>query len=59
MTLDDLLGHGEQASRLGSKKPVERMIAWSSAGSAFAKCTGSGNCRKSSGVTMLTRASVH
>ena len=41
------------------KKPVDRMISSSSPGGEAARAATSGKRRKSSGVTMLTRTSVH
>ena len=54
VTADDLIGHRHQTASL-AKKPVERISASSSAGSAFARLAGSGKRRNTSGVTKLTR----
>src|SRR3974390_3542394 len=44
---------------LDRKKPVVRMISSTSSGLAAASASGSGYLPKSTGVTMLTRSSVH
>ena len=56
---DQPRGHAYQILGFGAKKPHERMIASSSAGSAAASPLASGYRAKRAGVTRLTRTSVH